>query len=99
VSQHSSSGVLKTVPTASGTVFNTPDYGCCDTRNMYTVNKYLHTVASVGFLFTFNIEYLWKKITADRLIYVLFKETVSHSEFIVSRGRNFSKRRIEKVCQ
>ena len=72
VSQHPSSGVLKTVPTASGTghttctatplqrglipirprwrgvavqvvlsvseaagtVFNTPDDGCCDTRNM-----------------------------------------------------------------
>ena len=54
VSQHPSSGVLKTVPAASGTghttctatplqrglfgtagtVFNTPDDGCCDTRNM-----------------------------------------------------------------
>jgi len=34
VSQHAASGVLKTVPTASGTVFNTPDDGCCDTRNM-----------------------------------------------------------------
>jgi len=33
VSQHPSSGVLKTVP-AAGTVFNTPDDGCCDTRNM-----------------------------------------------------------------
>jgi len=39
VSQHPSSGVLKTVPAASGTghnttagtVFNTPDDGCCDT--------------------------------------------------------------------
>ena len=57
VSQHPSTGVLKTVPAASGTghttctatplqhgligtpeaagtVFNTPDEGCCDTRNM-----------------------------------------------------------------
>ena len=64
LSQHPSSGVLKTVPAASGTghttctatllqrgligtavpfrpipeaastVFNTPDDGCCDTRNM-----------------------------------------------------------------
>ena len=51
--QHPSSGVLKTVPAASGTghttctatplqrvpeaagtVFNTPDDGCCDPRNM-----------------------------------------------------------------
>jgi len=34
VSQHPSSGVLKTVPEDAGTVFNTPDDGCCDTRNM-----------------------------------------------------------------
>jgi len=34
VSQHPSSGVLKTVPEAAVTVFNTPDDGCCDTRNM-----------------------------------------------------------------
>ena len=37
VSQQPSSGVLKTVPAASGTghtVFNTPDDGCCDNRNM-----------------------------------------------------------------
>ena len=49
VSQHPSSGVLKTVTAASGTgtatplqrgvpevavtVFSTPDDGCCDTRN------------------------------------------------------------------
>jgi len=66
VSQHPSSGVLKTVTAASGTghnigtatslqrglfgtVFSTPDDGCCDTRNMqsnFAVNKYLHTVAS-----------------------------------------------------
>jgi len=55
VSQHPLSRVLKTVPAASGTVFNTPDDGYCDTRNMYSsfaVNKYLHTVASVGFLLT-----------------------------------------------
>jgi len=79
VSQHPSSGVLKTVPAAPGTdhttctatplqhglvwtsctsrvvgidQFDTPDDGCCDTRNMqssFAVNKYLHTVASVGF--------------------------------------------------
>jgi len=48
VSQHPSSGVLITVtaasrtgvrvtvpvPEAAVTVFNTPDDGCCDTRNM-----------------------------------------------------------------
>jgi len=47
VSQHPSSGVLKTVTATSGTghktgtvpeaavtVFSTPDDGCCDTRNM-----------------------------------------------------------------
>jgi len=47
--------VVWPVPEATGTVFITPDDGCCDTRNMYSsfaVNKYLHTVASVGFLFT-----------------------------------------------
>ena len=35
------------------TVFNTPDDGSCDTRNMWSdfaVNKYLHTVAS-GWIF------------------------------------------------
>ena len=72
VSQHPSSGVLKTVTAASGTGHNTgtaislqcglietglcvrlaqtPDDGCCDTRNMQSdvaVNKQLHTVASV----------------------------------------------------
>jgi hypothetical protein len=42
VSQHPTSGVLKTVTATSGTghntgtvtVFSTPDDGCCDTRNM-----------------------------------------------------------------
>jgi len=45
VLQHPSSGVLKTVPQppvpvillvpeAAGTAFNTPDDGCCNTRNM-----------------------------------------------------------------
>jgi len=43
VSQHPSSGVLKLqppvlvillAPEAAGTVFKTPDDGCCDTRNM-----------------------------------------------------------------
>ena len=34
VSKHPSSGVLKPVPEAAGTVFNTPDDGCCDTQNM-----------------------------------------------------------------
>lgn len=41
-----------------------------------------------------NIEYLPTKITADYLVYVLVKETVSHSEFIVSCCRNFSERKI-----
>jgi len=86
VSQHPSSGVLKTVTATSGTghnigtatslqrgliwprwrevavpeaaitVFSTPDYGCCDTRNMesdFAVNKYMHTVAS-GWIFINN---------------------------------------------
>ena len=47
--------VVWPVPVAVGTVFNTPDAACCDTRNIYSsfaVNKYLHIVASVGFLFT-----------------------------------------------
>ena len=51
--------VILLVPEAAGTIFNTPDDGCCDTRNMYSsfaVNKYLHTVASVGFLFTLNYD-------------------------------------------
>jgi len=45
--------VLWPVPEAAVTVFNTPDDGCCDTRNMlssFAVNKYLHTVAS-GWIF------------------------------------------------
>jgi len=45
------------VPGAAVAVFNTPDDGCCDTRNMYSdfaVNKYLHTVA-YGWIFI-NIE-------------------------------------------
>jgi len=49
-------GVAVPVPEAAVTVFNTPDDGCCDTRNMYrssAVNKYLHTVA---FLFTMNCD-------------------------------------------
>ena len=49
--------VVWPVPEAAGTVFNTLDDGCCDTRNMYSsfaVNKYLHTVTSVGFLFTLH---------------------------------------------
>jgi len=49
--------VLWLVPEAAVTVFSTPDDGCCDTRNMessFAVNKYLHTVGSVGFLFTFQ---------------------------------------------
>jgi len=44
--------VVRVVPEAAGTVFDSPDDGCCDTRNMqssFAVNKYLHTVASVGF--------------------------------------------------
>ena len=47
------------VPESEGTVFNTPDDGCCDTRNMKSssaVNKYLHVVAPVGFLFTLNYD-------------------------------------------
>ena len=55
VSQHPPSGVLKTVPAASGTGHTT----CTATplqRSLIgtAVNKYLHTVASVGFLFTLN---------------------------------------------
>ena len=40
VSQHPSSGIIKTVTATSGTVtvtvtvFSIPDDGCCDTRNM-----------------------------------------------------------------
>jgi len=55
---------------AAGTVFNTADDGCCDTRNMYSsfaVNKYLRTVASVGFLFTFSVSLKLFTITASNL--------------------------------
>jgi len=51
--------ILWPVPEAAFTVFNTADDGCWDTRNMYSdfaVNKYLHTVASVGFLLTLNYD-------------------------------------------
>jgi len=67
VSHHPSSGVLKTVPAASGTGHTT-----CTTTPLQPrwrgVNKYLHTVASVGFLFTQYKKYmqekeLWKKCT------------------------------------
>ena len=60
VSQHPSSGVLKTVPAASGTGHTTCTAtpllrgligtGLCESR------AYLHTVASVGFLFTLNYD-------------------------------------------
>jgi len=53
----------------------------------------------IGNMYEVNIEYLPKKITADNLIYILVKETVDHSEFIVSCGRNFSERKLEEVCQ
>jgi len=49
-----------------------------------------------GLTIKVNIEYLPKKITADYLIYVLVKETVGHSEFIISCSRNFSERRTER---
>ena len=49
VSQHTSSGVLKTVPAAIGTGHTT-----CTAS--FAVNKYLHTVASVGFLFILNYD-------------------------------------------
>ena len=51
--------VILLVPEAAGTVFNTRDVGCCDTRNMqstFAVNENLHTVASVGFLFALNYD-------------------------------------------
>ena len=82
VSQHTSSGVLKIIPAASGIIFNTPDDVCCDTRNMYSsfaVNKYLHTVASVGFLLTFDecMQTLFEKPQrkeTTRKIFVLTRE-------------------------
>ena len=62
---HPSLRVLKTVPATSGTGHTTCTAThlqcgligteCCDTRNMWSsfaANKYLLTVASVGFLFT-----------------------------------------------
>jgi len=61
VSQYPSSGVLKTVPAASGTGHTTCTAtplqrgligtGLCDSSS-FAVNKYLHTVVSFGFLFT-----------------------------------------------
>jgi len=70
VSQHPSSGVLKTVPAASGTGHTT----CTATplqRGLIgtAVNKYLHTVAYVGFLFTlprivnnFEVKLFWRHV-------------------------------------
>ena len=88
VSKHPSSGVLKTLSAASGTgrttctatslqrsLIGTPDDGCCDSRNIksnFAVNKYLHTVASVGFLFTLVL------IRLDLLIFF------SHLEMLLS---------------
>ena len=60
--------VVRPVPEAAGTVFNTPDDGCCDTRNMqssFAVNKYLHIVTSVGFLFTSKYIF-WVRQRCDR---------------------------------
>ena len=51
VSQHPSSGVLKTVTAASGTSHNT---GAATSLQINAVTKYLHTVAS-GWIFI-NIE-------------------------------------------
>jgi len=51
--------VVWPVPEAAGTVFNTPDDGCCDIQNMsssFAVNKYLLTVVYLGFLFTLNYD-------------------------------------------
>jgi len=64
VSQHPSSGVLKTVPAASGTGHNTGTatslqrglIGTQSRSDSFAVNKYLHTVASVGLLFTLNYD-------------------------------------------
>lgn len=65
---------------------------CNITLLLPTINLYLPI--KVGTICEVNIECLLKNITADHFIYVLVKETVSHSEFIVSRGRNVSERRI-----
>jgi len=64
VPQHPSSGVLKTLPAASGTGHTTCTAtplqrgligtGLRESRATRANNKYLHTVASVGFLFTAN---------------------------------------------
>jgi len=64
VSQHPSLRVLKTVPAASGTGHTTCtatplQHGVIGTGKntcSFAVNKYLHTVASVGFLFTLNYD-------------------------------------------
>ena len=70
--------VVWPVPEAASTVFNTPDNGCCDTRNIYSsfaVNKYLHTVASVGFLFTLNYDARNHELKKMSNIYVYLKWT------------------------
>ena len=70
VSQHPSSGVLKAVPEAAGTVFNTPDDGCCDNQNKrssFAVNKYLHSVASVRFLFISQIQVFVRSVNCMTL--------------------------------
>ena len=69
VLQHPSSGVLKTVPATSGTGHTT----CTATplqRGLIgtAVNKYLHTVASVGFLFTLNAPKVDNMIPNNKLL-------------------------------
>ena len=54
VSQHPSSGVLKTVTAASGTGHNTGTATSLRGLDQFAVNKYLHTVAS-GWI-SINIE-------------------------------------------
>ena len=43
-------------------------------QNYFAVNKYLHTVASVGFLFTFNIAFFRRLILARVQVPSLHKE-------------------------
>ena len=70
-----------------GTVFNTPDDGCCDTQNMqssFAVNKYLHTVASVGFLFALNYDARNHELII--YMFVCYKQVMCVSPVMASSG-------------
>jgi len=83
VSQHPSSGVLRTVPAASGTGHIT----CTATplQRGFAVNKYLHTVASVGFLFTLNYDARNHELK-NLFVILLMTDSVQEQIYVVYAG-------------